>query len=83
MVSSLSLKHEVVGSRLTFYKKKIALNSVTVIQEKLQCCSKYSHNPKVRRVPTQPGKPGIPGKIRVYLENLELSWNFVKFNQNP
>ena len=27
------------------------------------------------RVPTQ---PGIPRKMRVYLENLELSWNFVK-----
>ena len=32
------------------------------------------------RVPTRPGKPE---KMRVYLENLELSWNFVKFNKNP
>ena len=31
------------------------------------------------RVPTRPGKPG---KMRVHLENLELSWNFEKFNKN-
>ena len=30
------------------------------------------------RVPTRPGKPG---KMRVHLENLEISWNFVKFNK--
>ena len=30
------------------------------------------------RVPTRPGKPG---KMRVHLENLEMSWNFVKFNK--
>ena len=30
------------------------------------------------RVPTQPGKPG---KMRVHLENLEISWNFEKFNK--
>ena len=28
---------------------------------------------KVYRVPTRPGKPG---KMRVHLENLEISWNF-------
>ena len=28
-----------------------------------------------RRVPTRPGKPG---KMRVHLENLEISWNFEK-----
>ena len=33
---------------------------------------------KIYRVPTQPGKPG---KMRVHLENLEISWNFVKFNK--
>ena len=33
------------------------------------------------RVPTRPGKPGKPGKMRVHLENLEISWNFVKFNK--
>ena len=32
------------------------------------------------RVPTRPGKPGKPGKMRVHLENLEISWNFEKFN---
>ena len=32
----------------------------------------------VFRVPTRPGKPG---KMRVHLENLEMSWNFVKFNK--
>ena len=31
-----------------------------------------------RRVPTRPGKPG---KMRVQLENLEISWNFEKFNK--
>ena len=31
-----------------------------------------------RRVPTRPGKPG---KMRVHLENLEISWNFEKFNK--
>ena len=31
-----------------------------------------------RKVPTRPGKPG---KIRVHLENLEISWNFEKFNK--
>ena len=30
------------------------------------------------RVPTRPGKPG---KMRVHLENLEMSWNFEKFNK--
>ena len=30
------------------------------------------------RVPTRPGKPG---KIGVHLENLEISWNFDKFNK--
>ena len=35
-------------------------------------------NFKKLRVPTRPGKPG---KMRVYLENLEISWNFVKFNK--
>ena len=32
----------------------------------------------INRVPTQPGKPG---KMRVHLENLEISWNFEKFNK--
>ena len=30
------------------------------------------------RVPTRPGKPG---KMRIHLENLEISWNFEKFNK--
>ena len=30
------------------------------------------------RVPTRSGKPG---KMRVHLENLEISWNFEKFNK--
>ena len=30
------------------------------------------------RVPTRPRKPG---KMRVHLENLEISWNFEKFNK--
>ena len=30
------------------------------------------------RVPTRPGKPG---KMRVHMENLEISWNFEKFNK--
>ena len=30
----------------------------------------------VFRVPTRPGKPG---KMKVHLENLEISWNFEKF----
>ena len=30
------------------------------------------------RVPTGPGKRG---KMRVHLENLEISWNFEKFNK--
>ena len=33
------------------------------------------------RVLTRPGKPGKPGKMRVHLENLEISWNFEKFNK--
>ena len=37
---------------------------------------------ELSRVPTQPGKPGKPGKMRVHLENLEMSWNFEKFNIN-
>ena len=32
----------------------------------------------INRVPTRPGKPG---KMRVHLENLEISWNFEKFNK--
>ena len=30
------------------------------------------------RVPTRPGKPG---KRRIHLENLEISWNFEKINK--
>ena len=33
------------------------------------------------RVPTRPGKRGKPGKMRVHLENLEISWNFEKINR--
>ena len=33
---------------------------------------------KSNKVPTHPGKPG---KMRVHLENLEISWNFEKFNK--
>ena len=33
---------------------------------------------RMHRVPTRPGKPG---KMRVHLENLEISWNFEKFNK--
>ena len=33
------------------------------------------------RVPTRPGKPGKSGKMRVHLENLEISWNFENFNK--
>ena len=36
------------------------------------------HEVSFFRVPTQPGKPG---KIRVHLGNLEISWNFEKFNK--
>ena len=36
-------------------------------------CSEFSD-----RVPTQPGKPG---KMRVHLEHLGISWNFEKFNK--
>ena len=32
----------------------------------------------VIKVPTRPGKPG---KMRVHVENLEISWNFEKFNK--
>ena len=32
----------------------------------------------LHRVPTRPGKPG---KMRVHLENLEISWNFEKFSK--
>ena len=39
-------------------------------------------NPHVQvcnvRVPNRPGKPE---KMRVHLENLEISWNFEKFNK--
>ena len=38
---------------------------------------KRSHQGE-RRVPIRPGKPG---KMRVHLENLEISWNFEKFNK--
>ena len=33
---------------------------------------------ELNRVPTRPGKPG---KMRVHLENLEISWNFENFNK--
>ena len=40
----------------------------------------HAFDPRDRtcRVPTRPGKPG---KMRVHLENLEISWNFEKFNK--
>ena len=38
-------------------------------------CQNISDRP---RVPTRPGKPG---KMRVHLENLEISWNFEKINK--
>ena len=37
-----------------------------------------SGHPTGIRVPALPGKPG---KMRVYLENLEMSWNFEKINK--
>ena len=40
-------------------------------------CSKVIY-PVLDRVPTWPGKPG---KMRVHLENLEISLNFKKFNK--
>ena len=29
-----------------------------------------------------PRVPPRPGKVRVHLENMEISWNFEKFNKN-
>ena len=45
------------------------------------CMSQLKVNYWICRVPTRPGKPGKPGKMRVHLENLEISWNFEKFNK--
>ena len=39
---------------------------------------RHSFEVCVLRVPTRPGKPG---KMRVHLENLEISWNLEKFNK--
>ena len=39
-------------------------------------------DPSLMQGSTRPGKPGNPEKMKVYLENLELTWNFVKFNKN-
>ena len=38
----------------------------------------YTLTYPICRVPTRPGKPG---KMRIHLENLEISWNFEKFNK--
>ena len=43
-----------------------------------QLLNAVSSKPQVLRVATRPGKPG---KMRVHLENLEISWNFEKFNK--
>ena len=46
---------------------------------KLKNGSKSTENKNASyRVPTRPGKPG---KMRVHLENLEISWNFEKFSK--
>ena len=64
----------------------------TVHLEAEECMSKCAYQTSCRlwqgvmgsgkrrrfRVPTRPGKPG---KMRVHLENLEISWNFEKFNK--
>ena len=61
---------------------------IEVINQSGERCFKYfprkmtvKQMKKEIRVPTRPGKPGKPGKMRVHLENLEISWNFVKFNK--
>ena len=41
-------------------------------------CPGFQSKVDPSRVPTRPGKPG---KMRVHLENLEISWNFEKFNK--
>ena len=53
------------------------LNS-TILGWLLAVCVRDKVEIDVVRVPTRPGKPG---KMRVHLENLEISWNFEKFNK--
>ena len=46
------------------------------------CINRNTSYKGLLRIVTRPGKPGKPGKMRVHLENLEISWNFEKFNKN-
>ena len=47
------------------------------LQAETELCAEAEEVNKTR-VPTRPGKPG---KMRVHLENLEISWNFENFNK--
>ena len=76
-VSHMCLASTVVAS-WSFTQDVAGSNPFTVMTNIFVSeCSEFSD-----RVPTQPGKPGKPGKMRVHLENLEISWNFEKFNKN-
>ena len=51
----------------------------TLLPNEKRAFSSYQVKYKLQfRVPTRPRKPG---KMRVPLENLEISWNFEKFNK--
>ena len=53
-----------------------------MLYKKLAVCIFILSTLKMKaRVPTRPGKPGKPGNMRLHLENLEISWNFEKFNK--
>ena len=51
---------------------------IIILLSDYDICVQYLNDIAVHRVPTRPGKPG---KMKVHLENLEISWNFEKFNK--
>ena len=62
-------------------KQQMLYTSLTSVHSNLEHGLAILREGFSTRVLTQPGKPGKPGKMRVHLENLEISWNFEKFNK--
>ena len=74
MVKIVNVKNASLVIKMLIFMTLMAKNSI-INDEKF---IPHSISKAIYRVPTRPGKPG---KMRVHLENLEISWIFVKFNK--
>ena len=59
-------------------RSSVSVNAPWSCRQKVECLfhtEQKQNKTNKHRVPTQ------PGKMREHLENLEISWNFEKFNK--